>query len=87
MSLAIRFHRYIGPFLLGITTLAIGVTWLGLLPWLSNYQPIRQHIDRNRQQGIDPAAMFYTEVGDVNGFHVRSVAGQIESTQRPLGHR
>ncbi len=87
MTLAPRFHRHSGLLGFGITILVIGTIWLDLLPRLSNFQPIRRHIDRNRHQGIDPAAMFYTEVGEVNGFHVRTVAGQIEATKVPLGHR
>lgn len=42
----------------------IAVVWLKLLPRLSDWPPIREHIDSMQQQDINPSAMFYTEVGD-----------------------
>jgi hypothetical protein len=44
--------------------------WLVLFPWLAELPAIQSHIHRNQRLGIDPTAMFYTEVGQLNGIHV-----------------
>ncbi|WP_459555176.1 hypothetical protein [Lacunimicrobium album] len=40
----------------------IAAIWLGALPWLADRPAMRSHIDSMQQQGIDPSAMYYTEV-------------------------
>jgi hypothetical protein len=46
------------------------VCWLVIFPWLTTWPAINSHIERNQLSGIDPAAMFYTEVGSINGLRV-----------------
>ncbi|TVP99494.1 MAG: hypothetical protein EA381_09510 [Planctomycetaceae bacterium] len=41
---------------------AITVTWGWLLPRLSRTDVIRQRIDRTDRLGINPAAIYYTDV-------------------------
>lgn len=41
---------------------ALAATWLVLLPWLARTKPIAEHIAAQQRQGIDPSAMFYTEL-------------------------
>ena len=36
--------------------------WLGLLPRIGALQPVSRMIDHHQQSGIDPSAMFYTEL-------------------------
>ncbi len=43
---------------------AIMFVWLVLLPALTQTDYVRSHIDRMQAAGIDPSAMFYTEVQD-----------------------
>ncbi|MFN7734341.1 MAG: hypothetical protein ACK5OB_20780 [Pirellula sp.] len=40
----------------------IGWIWLVGLPWLGQWQPVRQHVDRLNTQRINASAMFYTEL-------------------------
>ena len=46
--------------------LAIGMTtalmWLWVLPKLADWDPIRRDIDFLENRGIDPAALFYTDL-------------------------
>ena len=43
-------------------TLFVAIVWLGLLPLVARQPPVRRHIERLDDRGIDPSAMFYTEV-------------------------
>lgn len=43
-------------------SLVLSVIWLGLLPRLASFPPLRQEIEAFEEQGIDPSAMFYTEL-------------------------
>ena len=36
--------------------------WLGLLPRIGALQPVSRMIDHHQESGIDPSAMFYTEL-------------------------
>jgi hypothetical protein len=40
----------------------LATTWLVLLPWLATTKPVADHIAAQQRQGIDPSAMFYTEL-------------------------
>ena len=40
----------------------IAVTWLVVLPWLSDRGSTKVYLQRLRQRNIDPAAMYYTEL-------------------------
>lgn len=37
-------------------------TWLIILPWLARQGPVRRTIERNEAAGIDPSAMFYSDL-------------------------
>lgn len=41
---------------------AIGVVWLLVLPSLSRRESNRVYLERLKQRGIDPSAMYYTEL-------------------------
>ena len=36
--------------------------WLVLLPYVSRYEPIRAMIESHEAAGIDPSAMFYSDL-------------------------
>lgn len=40
----------------------VGWIWLIGLPWLGQWQPVREHVDRLNAQRINASAMFYTEL-------------------------
>jgi hypothetical protein len=61
-------------------TIAVGLiatVWLGVLPQLARVPAIRQQIDRNADYKINADAMFYSEVGPVEGIRLRVVDGEI----------
>jgi hypothetical protein len=41
---------------------AIALVWGIALPWLSDRPSIKQRIEHHERQGVDPSAMFYTEL-------------------------
>lgn len=50
----------------------VGVLWGGVLPWVGQFPAVRARIQRQEQSGIDPSAMFYTELGSLSGVRLRS---------------
>ena len=42
--------------------IAIAVIWCVLLPWVSSRPVVRKRLDFLDQKGIDPSAMYYTEL-------------------------
>ena len=46
----------------GLATLAIAVVWLVVLPWTARQPAVRKHLQWLDSQGIDPSAMYYTEL-------------------------
>jgi hypothetical protein len=41
---------------------SVAAIWLCLLPQLSRKPRVAQHLAKQREAGIDPSAMFYTEL-------------------------
>lgn len=56
--------------------LAIVLLWMVVLPLLGKQAALRRHIERNRAAGIHPDAMFYTEVGAIDGVQLVYEHGQ-----------
>ncbi len=56
---------------LALGSAAILVLWLAALPWLANRTAIRRHIEFLERRGIDPSAMFYTEVEPMGELQAR----------------
>ena len=55
-------HRHNGWLTLGVVVLAVAVIWTVVLPWLGTQPRVRARIDRLERQGIDPAALFYSDI-------------------------
>ncbi|WP_164100737.1 hypothetical protein [Candidatus Laterigemmans baculatus] len=55
---------------------AIALLWLLVLPAVGQQRAVRRHIDRNRAQGIHPDALFYTEMGAIDGVRLVYVDGK-----------
>lgn len=51
-----------GRLALACALAALAATWLIALPWLATTKPVAEHIAEQQRQGIDPSAMFYTEL-------------------------
>lgn len=47
---------------LGLITVTVLVLWTCVLPQLSSWQPIRARIEFLDQNGIDPTALYYTDL-------------------------
>ncbi len=48
--------------LLLVTLTAMWVIWCGVLPWVAAQPKMKQHLTFLDERGIDPSAMFYTEL-------------------------
>lgn len=40
----------------------VAVVWCGLLPRLLAFAPVARHVRLMEERGVDPAAMYYTEL-------------------------
>jgi 4-amino-4-deoxy-L-arabinose transferase-like glycosyltransferase len=40
----------------------VAVVWLVVLPWLLACGPVARHVTRMEDRGVNPAAMYYTEL-------------------------
>lgn len=40
----------------------VSVVWLLILPWIGSHESMRARVNELDQQGIDPAALFYTDL-------------------------
>ena len=45
-----------------VTVAAVVLIWTVVLPWLSTQHAVRARIDLLDEQGIDPAALYYTDL-------------------------
>ncbi|MCA9094453.1 MAG: hypothetical protein KDA68_13270 [Planctomycetaceae bacterium] len=41
---------------------ALGAVWLVVLPWVGEWGGVREHIRRMEEGGVDPSAMYYSEL-------------------------
>jgi hypothetical protein len=42
--------------------MAVAAVWCGLLPRLLEWPPIARHVALMEERGVDPSAMYYTEL-------------------------
>lgn len=47
---------------LGVAILGLAVIWLVVLPWTLGCGPVARHVARMEDRGVNPAAMYYTEL-------------------------
>lgn len=71
----------------GAVGLAVGCAvilflWLLVLPALGRQSSVRRHIEHNRAEGIHPDALFYTEMGTIDGVQLVYVDGK--PTAQPI---
>jgi hypothetical protein len=41
---------------------AFAMVWGGMLPWIRRLGPVVRHVDHMEARGVNPAAMYYTEL-------------------------
>lgn len=51
-----------GLWQLGLCSGLIAFVWLLVLPWVATQPRMAAHLEQLRDQGVDPSAMFYTEL-------------------------
>jgi hypothetical protein len=49
----------------GVLVVVTAGIWLGALPGLLRWQPIADHVALMEARGVNPAAMYYTELDEV----------------------
>ena len=54
--------RRAGILRLALAVAAAGVIWLVLLPRIGSWRPVREFVRSNEAAGINPSAVYYTEV-------------------------
>jgi len=47
---------------LGTIVCLMAVIWLQVLPWVADQPKMAAHLEQLDEQGIDPSAMFYTDL-------------------------
>jgi len=47
---------------LGMIVCLMAVIWLQVLPWIAAQPKMAAHLEQLDEQGIDPSAMFYTDL-------------------------
>ncbi len=62
MTTNLSLNHLSGTLRLAMWTSAITVIWLVVLPWLARQPSVDARIRRLDAQGIDPSAMYYTEL-------------------------
>lgn len=72
------------PWSLIACVLTAVIVWLAILPRLGQQAAIRRHIERNRANRIEPDAMFYTEVGPLDGISLEHRHGEIIVGRLPM---
>jgi hypothetical protein len=51
-----------GGLRLGMVGCLLAVIWLQVLPWVAAQPKMAAHLEHLDEQGIDPSAMFYTDL-------------------------
>lgn len=51
-----------GWFWFGLSTAVMVSVWTMLLPWIGTHRHVRARIDRLDARGIDPSALYYTDL-------------------------
>ncbi len=55
-------QQRVGVVRLGAVTSVVAVIWLLVLPWVAAQPKMAAHLKHLDEQGIDPSAMFYTDL-------------------------
>lgn len=47
---------------LAVAIVGLAIVWLVVLPWMLGCGPVARHVARMEDRGVNPAAMYYTEL-------------------------
>jgi hypothetical protein len=47
---------------LTVAIVGLAIVWLVVLPWMLCCGPVARHVARMEDRGVNPAAMYYTEL-------------------------
>lgn len=47
---------------LAVAIVGLAIVWLVVLPWMLRCGPVARHVARMEDRGVNPAAMYYTEL-------------------------
>jgi len=47
---------------LAVAIVGLAIVWLVVLPWMLGCGPVARHVARMEERGVNPAAMYYTEL-------------------------
>ncbi len=66
--------------------LGVGIIWCSLLPWIATRPATRQRLNFLDQRGIDPSAMFYTELKAMDRIleKIESSHDSVDLSERPV---
>jgi hypothetical protein len=45
-----------------VAIVGLAIVWLVVLPWMLACGPVARHVARMEDRGVNPAAMYYTEL-------------------------
>lgn len=65
--------------------IVIGGIWGGVLPWIAAQPEMQRHLTFLDERGIDPSAMFYTELDAMDAIlkNVDPARDEIVNTKKP----
>jgi len=64
-----------------LATLGIAVIWTTVLPRLESHPVVRSRIDHLQRHGIDPAAMFYTDLERMSAWEADVAAARARTPE------
>ena len=67
-----------GRWLLAVSLLLVAYVWLVLLPGFSQHPRVRQRVEHLQRHGIEPAAMFYTDLPNMPVWESRVRSKQMQ---------
>ena len=69
---------------LTFATAAFAAIWLAVLPWLGSLGPVREFVRGNEAAGINPSAVYYTEIDGIGAIGERVGSGEGNRPARPV---
>lgn len=60
-----------GPAALVLAVAVLATTWLVVLPWIGSFGPVQTYVHRNEAAGVNPGAMYYTEIDAIGAIGER----------------
>lgn len=78
-----RLMKRHGLLRLALATAALAATWLVVLPWVGSLGPVREFVQGNEAAGINPSAVYYTEIDGIGVIRERMGTGDGSRSTEP----